>query len=106
VLLIDLDNFKQINDTLGHSAGDEALVRTAHLLKARLRRTDVPARLGGDEFAAVLPEASYERVNTVAADLLSVIRTVSIGEHDNAIELSASAGSRCSATARRSTATR
>jgi diguanylate cyclase (GGDEF)-like protein/PAS domain S-box-containing protein len=92
VLLIDLDTFKQINDTLGHAIGDEALVRTAHLLKARLRRTDVLARLGGDEFAAILPEASYERIHTVACDLLSVIRSITVGEGQEAISLSASAG--------------
>ena len=53
--MLDLDHFKTINDTLGHSAGDELIVRVAHALRSRLRESDVLARLGGDEFAILLP---------------------------------------------------
>jgi diguanylate cyclase (GGDEF)-like protein/PAS domain S-box-containing protein len=56
VLLIDLDGFKGINDTLGHQAGDALLVEIAHRLRAQVRETDTVARLGGDEFTIVLPE--------------------------------------------------
>ena len=57
LLAIDLDNFKYINDSLGHSIGDELIVRVGEALYDRLRKTDVLARLGGDEFAVILPRA-------------------------------------------------
>jgi diguanylate cyclase (GGDEF)-like protein len=60
VLFLDLDNFKSLNDTLGHAAGDNALKVTAKALKDSLRSTDQTARLGGDEFAAILQESDYE----------------------------------------------
>jgi diguanylate cyclase (GGDEF)-like protein/PAS domain S-box-containing protein len=63
VLFLDLDGFKQVNDTLGHEAGDEVLRVTAQRLSSALRRHDVVARLGGDEFVAVT-EAVGGRVNT------------------------------------------
>lgn len=56
VMLVDLDNFKQINDSLGHSAGDEVLVECARRLRSILRQSDTSARLGGDEFAVLVPD--------------------------------------------------
>ncbi|MCK8680221.1 GGDEF domain-containing protein [Streptomyces lichenis] len=67
VLLIDLDDFKAINDTHGHAAGDAVLVATAARLTAWCGRTGVPARLGGDEFAAVTARSSG--VDTLMATL-------------------------------------
>ena len=60
VLLLDMDRFKQINDTLGHAAGDALLVEVAHRLKATVRDADIVARLGGDEFIVVLTEVDGE----------------------------------------------
>lgn len=54
-LLVDLDDFKRINDTLGHTVGDEALVKMTRQLKASVRATDHAARIGGDEFVILLP---------------------------------------------------
>ena len=51
--MLDLDRFKNVNDTLGHPAGDQLLVEVARRLKSSLRDTDVVARLGGDEFAII-----------------------------------------------------
>ena len=77
-IVLDLDHFKTINDTLGHSAGDELIVRVAHALRSRLRESDVLARLGGDEFAILLPEATPEEADGVAAAVLEAVRTLAV----------------------------
>ena len=77
-IVLDLDHFQTINDTLGHSAGDELIVRVAHVLRSRLRESDVLARLGGDEFAILLPEATPEEVDGVAAAVLDAVRTLAV----------------------------
>jgi diguanylate cyclase (GGDEF)-like protein/PAS domain S-box-containing protein len=74
VVMLDVDNFKEINDTLGHRAGDDTVRAVASVLRRRLRSTDVLARLGGDEFAVVLPEADGDQAVAVAADLLEALR--------------------------------
>jgi diguanylate cyclase (GGDEF)-like protein/PAS domain S-box-containing protein len=63
VAYIDLDNFKQVNDTSGHQVGDQVLVRVAEILSKNIRAECLPARLGGDEFALLLPEADYSAAN-------------------------------------------
>jgi diguanylate cyclase (GGDEF)-like protein len=74
VVQIDLDRFKQINDTLGHSAGDYVLVVTAQRLRDCCRASDLCIRLGGDEFAMILSGAgSTEDINTVAERILDAI---------------------------------
>ncbi|HET7600234.1 MAG TPA: GGDEF domain-containing protein [Gemmatimonadales bacterium] len=60
LILADLDNFKQLNDALGHPAGDAALVHFARILREQVRAGDTPARTGGEEFAIWLPDASLE----------------------------------------------
>jgi diguanylate cyclase (GGDEF)-like protein/PAS domain S-box-containing protein len=74
LLVIDLDQFKQINDTLGHQAGDEHIVHTVRSLERQLRTTDVIARLGGDEFAVLLPETSMVDAVRVGRNLLDALR--------------------------------
>jgi len=74
MLLLDLDHFKAVNDEHGHKAGDERLVALAALLRRRLRDTDVLARLGGDEFGVILPHADARAAETMAEDLVAVVR--------------------------------
>jgi diguanylate cyclase (GGDEF)-like protein len=75
VMLIDLDHFKEINDTLGHHAGDRLLQEVAVRLRASLDEQDTVARLGGDEFGVLLPAcASHEQAAGVAQQLLSQLR--------------------------------
>ena len=66
LLLIDLDHFKQINDTLGHDAGDALLVETARRLRSIARKSDVVARLGGDEFAILLSDTAIPSAVDIA----------------------------------------
>jgi diguanylate cyclase (GGDEF)-like protein len=90
--MLDLDDFKQVNDRFGHAAGDQMLRGLADLLQARVRTVDILARIGGDEYILLLPETEIfaalnvaERLRLGAADLAiastaGVARaTVSIG---------------------------
>src|SRR5690606_33157681 len=75
VMLLDLDRFKAVNDTLGHMAGDQVLVEVARRMGGVLRDSDIAARLGGDEFAILLPgDCSEETVRSVASALLGELR--------------------------------
>ena len=69
LLIVDVNNFKMVNDTLGHLEGDKALARVAELLRASCRHCDLPFRIGGDEFAVILPCTGKEEARKVAARL-------------------------------------
>lgn len=74
VLYIDLDHFKNINDSLGHGVGDELLIKTAQRLKHRVRESDTLARLGGDEFILLLEQVdSIEQVAHVAQSIIELL---------------------------------
>jgi diguanylate cyclase (GGDEF)-like protein/PAS domain S-box-containing protein len=92
LLFIDLDHFKEINDTLGHESGDAILVQVAHRLRACVRDTDTVARLGGDEFTVVLPQISQrEDAERVAQTVLACLAgSYEVGKET--VALSASIG--------------
>jgi two-component system cell cycle response regulator len=73
VLFIDVDNFKSINDRLGHPIGDQVLRQVASLMQKHLRQVDVITRFGGEEFAAVLPDADDEQAMCVAERLRKAV---------------------------------
>lgn len=92
VLLLDIDDFKYVNDTLGHSVGDQAISNAAHVLAERVRTTDVCARLGGDEFGVLLPHATLADAENVAGGLLEAIRDLDPLSIRSGRRLSASVG--------------
>jgi diguanylate cyclase (GGDEF)-like protein len=69
VMILDVDHFKNYNDTLGHLAGDEVLRKLARILQNSLRKNDIPVRYGGEEFAIILPGATKENAFKVASRL-------------------------------------
>jgi diguanylate cyclase (GGDEF)-like protein len=91
LLMLDLDHFKQVNDTLGHQAGDRVIAAIGAVLRGRARATDVVARLGGDEFAIVLPSCELGEAEEVAGEIAAAVRERANGE-DGVPPLTASIG--------------
>lgn len=84
LLYLDLNGFKKINDTLGHHAGDEVLVRFAGSLQQAIRTSDIPARLGGDEFVVLLPHVNGSVDLKVVAEKVCHLADspVKVGNHE------------------------
>lgn len=93
-LFIDLDNFKLVNDTLGHATGDELLVTMAKILRNNLREGDLLARFGGDEFCVLLEGATYEEAEIVAEKLRRAVdqEELYMEKHKCCLNLSISIG--------------
>lgn len=75
IMMIDVDHFKILNDTLGHQAGDDALQHIANILKTNLRETDIIGRWGGEEFIIILPHIAMKEAGVVADNLRHKVET-------------------------------
>ncbi|MGE0383871.1 MAG: EAL domain-containing protein [Gammaproteobacteria bacterium] len=89
---IDLDQFKLVNDTCGHVAGDELLKQLAALLRNKLRQRDTLARLGGDEFGLLLEDCDIVQAESVAQELLRAVRAFRFTWLEKSFEIGASIG--------------
>ena len=91
-LMLDVDHFKQINDTYGHHAGDRALQELAEALRRTMRVTDIIVRLGGDEFLVILSGITAEQANEAAERLRQQLATLLIPSEKGAFRIQASVG--------------
>jgi diguanylate cyclase (GGDEF)-like protein/PAS domain S-box-containing protein len=92
LLYLDLDQFKLVNDTCGHPAGDRLLKQITGLLQTRIRGSDLLARLGGDEFGILLSDCSPEQAMKIADSLRQAIRDYRFVWHDGALNVGVSIG--------------
>ena len=92
VLFIDIDHFKDINDSLGHAVGDSVLQRVGRALRDRLRRGDLLARYGGEEFVALLPDTDLDAATRVAEVLRRRIETIDYSSLTGALPVRVSIG--------------
>jgi diguanylate cyclase (GGDEF)-like protein len=92
MIVMDIDNFKEINDSFGHAAGDTALKQVGKIFKERLRRSDISGRIGGEEFAVLLPGSSIEQSVQLAEQLRKQIEELTIPAEEKNIKITASFG--------------
>ncbi|QSO47430.1 sensor domain-containing protein [Alicyclobacillus mengziensis] len=93
LLFIDVDNFKEINDTYGHAAGDEVLCEVVKRLRACVRKSDIVCRFGGDEFVVIIPNyGQIETLEIIAADILSQFESSALTTAEGEVRASVSIG--------------
>jgi diguanylate cyclase (GGDEF)-like protein len=73
LFMLDIDHFKQVNDTYGHEAGDEALRTLADVIRSYRRKKDIFSRIGDDEFVALLPDTNLEQADAIAEKLRTAV---------------------------------
>lgn len=92
LVVLDLDHFKQVNDTHGHAVGDRVLKRAVQACQLHLRSTDLFGRLGGEEFGMLLPECTMDRALVRVEEMRAAVASVSAGEEAPGLTVSASFG--------------
>ncbi len=90
--MVDIDNFKKVNDEHGHAVGDQVLREVARRLRASVRRYDVVGRYGGEEFLAVLPETSLDGASAVAERMRSTVANEPVATDAGEITVTVSLG--------------
>lgn len=95
LLMIDIDDFKRVNDGYGHPVGDRFLEEVARLLQRCLRETDLIARYGGEEFAALLPTTDSEGAAVVCGRMLDAVRRYAFSAGESVVPVTVSIGSAC-----------
>jgi diguanylate cyclase (GGDEF)-like protein len=91
-LMIDVDNFKSVNDKFGHNVGDEVLIAIAEVIRRSVRKIDIAGRYGGDEFLIILPEATFETAQVVAERIQKNIRETEIETDRGPVNITLSMG--------------
>lgn len=93
LLMVDLDEFKAVNDNYGHSVGDAVLIAVGECLaRSFIRKTDLVARFGGDEFAVILPDTKADQVPRLVERFLALVRAISIDAGDTTVGVTCSVG--------------
>ena len=92
VLMLDIDNFKTINDQFGHDVGDSVICHVSALASESMRSRDVLARIGGEEFAAILPDANIEQARSIAEHIREKIQGSTFTNQENSFDISVSIG--------------
>jgi diguanylate cyclase (GGDEF)-like protein len=92
LLIIDIDHFKNINDTYGHAIGDEVIKKIGHILKNNIHKNNIVARWGGEEFIILFPSISEQVLNNIAENLITIINHTPLSIEKYAISLSITCG--------------
>ena len=93
IIIFDIDNFKKVNDTYGHDAGDKVLVKVSHMLNSQFRSNDIFSRYGGEEFMAVLPDTNQENSFKIAERAIRLVEKTEIDiTSDKKLPITVSAG--------------
>lgn len=92
MIIMDIDSFKEINDSYGHAAGDSALMKVGKIFQERLRRSDISGRIGGEEFAILLPGTTMQQTVSIAEQLRKQIEELKIQVEGKVIGITASFG--------------
>ncbi|MGE4195037.1 MAG: GGDEF domain-containing protein [Pseudodesulfovibrio sp.] len=92
LIMVDIDHFRQVNDTFGHPLGDLALAEVARLLSANIRTSDIVARYGGEEFVIIIPESGAEKTVQAAEKLRMVVEVNDISLEGPEVKVTVSCG--------------